>query len=104
MACQAGYLCVRDFGTKAMSGVIGVLAVGLCWLAITLAMALLYLLVIGPGLESFRDAVFRARRSDPDYDEMHASDIALGVTGIVLVVGIGPLIVLTYLDFVGWAL
>ena len=87
-----------------MSGLIGVVAVGFCWLVITVGMLLFYLLVIGPGLERLRDAVFRALRSDADYDEMHASDIALGVTGIVLVVGIGPLIVLTYLDFVGWAL
>jgi hypothetical protein len=51
-----------------------------------------------------RDAVFRALRSDATYDDMHASDIALGVTGIVLVVGIGPLIVLAQLGFIGGAL
>ena len=65
-----------------MSGLIGVVAVGFCWLVITVGMLLFYLLVIGPGLERLRDAVFMALRSDADYDEMHASDIALGVTGI----------------------
>jgi hypothetical protein len=87
-----------------MSGVIELGVLGLCWLTITVAMLLLYLLVIGPGLESMRDAVFRALRSDATYDDMHASDIALGVTGIVLVVGIGPLIVLAQLGFIGGAL
>lgn len=87
-----------------MSGVIGLVVLALLWLAITFAMLLLYLLVVGPGLETFRDAAFRVIRSGATYEEMHESDIALGVTGMFLVVGIGPVIVLIQSGLMEWAL
>ncbi len=75
---------------------------GLCWLVMTVGMLLLYLLVVGPGLENVRNALFKAFRSNASYDEMHETDIVLGVTGLLLVVGIGPLFVLTYLGLISW--
>ena len=86
-----------------MSGVIDFAVLGLLWFLITIAMLLLYLLIVGPGLERLRDAAIKAIRSDASYDEMHESDITLGVTGLFFMVGIGPFIVLTHFGLFGWA-
>ena len=86
-----------------MSGVIELAVLALCWLVLTVGMLLLYLLVVGPGLENLRDALFKAIRSNASYEEMHETDIALGVTGMFLVVGAGPLIVMAYSGLFEWA-
>ena len=100
--CTTQDLKSSGFGGNAMSGVIGFAVLGLLWLAITVGMLLLYVLVVGPGLERLRNAAIKAIRSSASYEEMHQSDIALGVTGLFLVVGIGPWMVLTYFGLFGW--